>query len=65
MPVVGLTKETHDIARALGERYGFSVYDAMIAAAALKNGCTTLFSEDFQHDLIVEQELRIVNPFKD
>ena len=61
-PVANLTKEIHDIGRALGERYGFPVNDAMIVAAALKNGCTTLYSEDF-HDLIVEHVLRVVNPF--
>lgn len=63
-PVVDLTPETHDIGRALGERYGFSVYDAMIVAAALQNGCTTLYSEDMHDSLRVEDQLTIVNPFK-
>jgi predicted nucleic acid-binding protein len=48
----------------LGERYGFSVYDAMIVAAALREGCTTLYSEDMHDGLLVEDQLRIVNPFK-
>ena len=61
--VVDLTSQTHDIGRALGERYGFSVYDAMIVAAALEHGCTTLYSEDMHDGLIVEGSLRIVNPF--
>lgn len=61
--VVDLTAQTHDIGCALGERYGFSVYDAMIVAAALEHGCTTLFSEDMHDGLIVEGSLRIVNPF--
>lgn len=63
-PVVDLTPETHEIGRALGERYGFSVYDAMIVAAALQNGCTTLYSEDMHDGLRVEDQLTIVNPFK-
>ena len=62
--VVPLTPETHQIGRALGERYGFSVYDAMIVAAALQNQCATLYSEDMQHGLLVEERLRILNPFK-
>lgn len=62
--VVDLTPETHEIGRALGERYGFSVYDAMIVAAALQNGCTTLYSEDMHDGLRVEDQLTIVNPFK-
>ena len=62
-PVVALTPATHEIGRALGERYGFSVYDAMIVAAALQNHCTTLYSEDMHDGLVVEGSLTLVNPF--
>lgn len=61
--VVGLDVQTHDVGRALAERYGFSVYDAMIVAAALLSGCDRLVSEDMQHGLLVEGRLRIENPF--
>jgi len=63
-PVVALTPEIHEIGRALGERYSFAVYDAMIVAAALQSQCNTLYSEDMHDGLIVEGQLRIVNPFK-
>lgn len=62
-PVEDLTLQTHDVGRALAERYGFSIYDAMIAASALVAGCATLWSEDLQDGLLVEGQLRIVNPF--
>ena len=62
-PVEALTVQTHDVGRALAERYGVSIYDAMIVASALIAGCTTLWSEDMQHGLLVEGRLRIVNPF--
>ena len=62
-PVEDLTVQTHDVGRALAERYGFSIYDAMIVASALVAGCTTLWSEDMQDGLLVEDQLRIVNPF--
>jgi predicted nucleic acid-binding protein len=62
-PVEDLTLQTHDVGRALAERYGFSVYDAMIVASALVAGCSTLWSEDMQDGLLVENQLRIVNPF--
>jgi len=61
--VEDITVQTHDVGRALGERYGFSIYDAMIVASALVAGCTTLWSEDMQDGLLVEGRLRIVNPF--
>ncbi len=43
-------------------RYGFSVYDSLIVAAALDAGCRTLYSEDLQHGQRIEG-LTIVDPF--
>lgn len=61
--VEDVTLRTHEVGRALAERYGFSVYDAMIVAAALIAGCTTLWTEDMHAGLLVERQLRLVNPF--
>lgn len=63
-PVVSVTIETHDEGRRVAERYGLSVYDAMIVASALLAGCATLYSEDMQDGLIVDRRLRISNPFR-
>lgn len=38
-------------------------YDALIVASALKAGCTTLYSEDFQHGQVFGESLRVVDPF--
>jgi predicted nucleic acid-binding protein len=62
-PVEDLTFQTHEVGRALAERYGLSVYDAMIVAAALLADCATLWSEDMQDGLLIEGRLRAVNPF--
>lgn len=43
---------------------GFFVYDAMIIAAALVNGCDRLLSEDMQDGMLVEGRLRIIDPFQ-
>lgn len=59
-----LTIETHETGLQLAERYGFSTYDAMIAAAALEAGSKTLWSEDMQHGMILKEGLQIVNPFR-
>lgn len=61
--VVDLTAGTHDVGRALVARYGLSVYDSMIVAAALVAGCDRVLSEDMQNGLVVEGVLRIENPF--
>jgi predicted nucleic acid-binding protein len=63
-PAEPLTIEIHDKGLFLAERYGLSVYDAMIAAAALIGGCDTLYSEDLQDGLLIDNQLRICNPFK-
>lgn len=62
-PAAPLTLETHDGGRLIAERYGLSVYDAMIVAAALLGGCETLYSEDMQDGLLIDRQLRIRNPF--
>ena len=58
-----VTVETHEAGLDLAERYGFSTYDAMIAASALEAGCTILWSEDMQNGSVLSRRLRIVNPF--
>ena len=61
--VVSLRVETHELALALAERYGFSFYDSLIMASALQSGCQTLYSEDLQDGQIIEQRLVVRNPF--
>jgi predicted nucleic acid-binding protein len=60
--VAPLSVETHDLGLDLADRYGFSVYDSMIIAAALQAKCQTLYSEDMQHGQRIGG-LTIRNPF--
>lgn len=64
LPAEPLTVEIHDIGLELAERYGLSIFDAMIVASALHVGCETLWSEDMQDGMTIENRLRIVNPFR-
>jgi predicted nucleic acid-binding protein len=64
LPVRPLTIDTHETGLALAERYGLSTWDAMIAASALHADCDTLWSEDMQHGVALDDRLRIVNPFR-
>jgi predicted nucleic acid-binding protein len=50
-------------AGSAADRYGFSWWDALIVAAALRQECTLLLSEDMQHNLVVDNRLTIINPF--
>ena len=61
--VLPITQETNRSARALAERYGFAVYDAVIVASALEGGCTRLMPEDMHHGQKIG-DLTSTNPFR-
>ena len=63
-PPLPLTLAIHEAALTLAERHQFSLYDALIVAAALEAGCATLLSEDLHHGLVVADRLTIRNPFR-
>jgi len=58
-----VTVETHDRGLAIYERYGFSLYDSVLVAAALIASAKVLYSEDLQHGQVIDDQLRVVNPF--
>jgi predicted nucleic acid-binding protein len=58
-----MTVETHDRGLAVLERYRFSLYDSMLVAAALIAGAKIIFSEDLQHGQVIDNQLRVTNPF--
>ena len=47
----------------LKDKYNLQYYDALIIATALENHCNIIFSEDMQHNQIIENQLTIINPF--
>lgn len=44
-------------------RYRYSYWDSLILASALENNCDKLYSEDLQHSQVIEDRLKIINPF--
>ena len=54
--------ETHELGLDMAERYGFSIYDGLIVAAAIRAGCSILYTEDLQQGQVIDQ-LTIQNPF--
>ena len=64
LPVQPITADIHETGLALAERYGLSIYDAMIAASALHAECDTLWSEDMHEGMVIQDQLRIANPFR-
>ncbi len=60
---VPLTAETHERAMNIAERYGYSIFDSLIIAAAVYSGATTLYSEDMRDGQTID-DLTIRNPFQ-
>jgi predicted nucleic acid-binding protein len=58
-----ITVETHDRGLAVLERYKFSLFDSMLVAAALIAGAKLIYSEDLPHGQVIDNQLRVTNPF--
>jgi len=61
--IVALTEGVLLRASRLREQYSLSYWDSMICSAALDAGCEQLITEDMQHGLLIEGQLKIMNPF--
>jgi len=48
----------------IADNYKFSFYDSLIVSAALACNCAILYSEDMHHGQLIEDRLKIINPFK-
>ncbi len=59
LPALGL----HDHGLRLARRYGLSIFDGGMLAAALAADCSLLWSEDLHDGLVVEDRLLVRNPF--
>ena len=42
---------------------GFTFYDSLIVASAIAGKATVLYTEDLQHNRVIDKKLKIVNPF--
>ena len=60
--VRSLDIETHELGLEMAERYGFSIYDGLIVAAAVRAGSAILYTEDLQQGQVIDQ-VTIQNPF--
>jgi predicted nucleic acid-binding protein len=61
--LVAVEKNTLVLAEQLILRYDFQMFDSIIVATALENGCNILYSEDLHHNQLIEKKLKITNPF--
>lgn len=64
LEVMSVTLAVHENGLRLAARYQLSIYDGMIAAAALASSCDVLWSEDMHDGLVIDGRLTVVNPFR-
>jgi|ERR1700733_11112857 len=48
----------------LADKYHYSYFDCLMLASALTSGCSILYSEDMHHSHMIENNLKITNPFR-
>ena len=60
-----IAKTTIQRAFYLNNKYHYSYWDSLILSAAIDNNCSLLYSEDMQHNHVIERTLTIINPFLD
>jgi predicted nucleic acid-binding protein len=58
-----ITQTTYLKSIELTKKYDLQIFDAIIVASAIEAGCDTLYSEDLQHNMVIEQQLTVINPF--
>ena len=58
-----ISKNTSQKAIILKQKYKYSFWDCLILSSALEENCSILYSEDMQHNQIIESSLKIINPF--
>ena len=61
--IQSVTASTLKLAEHIIKRYDLQIFDSIIIASALEAGCEILYSEDMQHHLVINKQLKIINPF--
>jgi len=59
-----LELETIKLCVSIKEKYSYSWWDSLVLASALENDCAILYSEDLQPNQVIENQLKILNPFE-
>ncbi len=62
--IIPLDSDAHFQGLRIASRYRLAFYDALMLAVALSGGARTFYSEDMQHDMIIDGALHIVDPFR-
>lgn len=62
--IISFSKDILLTASLIRTKYRYSYWDSTIIASVLENECNILYSEDLHSGQEIEEQLKIVNPFK-
>jgi len=62
--IATISTQTIHNALIIAECYQYSYFDSLMLASALEIGCDRLFTEDLQHQQVINDNLLIINPFR-
>jgi predicted nucleic acid-binding protein len=61
--VLPVSLKTYGISKNIRYRYNISFWDSLLISSALEGNVQVFYSEDLQNGLIIENLLRVKNPF--
>jgi len=61
--VKSIAMETVELCLEIKRKYSLSWWDSLVLSSALESNCKIIYSEDMQHGQIIENMLKIINPF--
>lgn len=62
-PLIINDVDIYKSAKFLMKKYQISLFDSVVVAGALLEGCSILYTEDMHNGLLIEKKLKIINPF--
>lgn len=58
-----VTKQSIEKAIGISEKFKYSYWDSLMLSTAIGSKCSIFYTEDLQHEQIIENHLKIVNLF--
>ena len=59
-----IDKQTILLSSNIRKKYKVSYWDSLIIASAIEDECSIIYTEDMQRGQVIEEKLKILNPFK-
>ncbi|MEQ8189715.1 MAG: PIN domain-containing protein [Candidatus Eremiobacterota bacterium] len=58
-----INQNTIEKALEIYEIYKYSLFDCLVISTSLEANCSVIYSEDMQHNQMIDNKVKIINPF--